>query len=68
MRFVLCDFLRRDVKCRRYIQPLILHNIFICASTQNPLGLTIKKSFPVECVIFGGLSKKQTIEGEICVL
>ena len=56
MRFVLCDFLRRDVNCRKYIQALILHNIFICASTQNPLGLTIKKSFPVECVIFGGLS------------
>ena len=43
VRFVFCDFLRCDVKCRRYIQALILHNIFICASNQNPLGLTIEK-------------------------
>ena len=43
VRFVFCDFPRRDVKCRRYIQAFILHNIFICASNQNPLGLTIEK-------------------------
>ena len=41
-----CDFPRRDVKCRRYIQALIRHNIFICASNQNPLGLTIEQVFP----------------------
>ena len=40
---VLCDFPRHDVKCRTYIQALILHNIFICASNQNPLVLTIEK-------------------------
>ena len=45
MRFVLCDFLRRDVICRKYIEALILHNIFICAWTQNPLELTIKSHF-----------------------
>ena len=39
MRFVFCDFPRRDVKCR--IQAFILDNIFICASNQNPPGLTI---------------------------
>ena len=43
VRFVFCDFPRSDVKCRRYIQALILHNIFICASNQNPRGLTIEK-------------------------
>ena len=37
-----CDFPRRDVKCRSYIQGFILHNIFICASNQNPPGLTIE--------------------------
>ena len=42
VRFVFCDFPRRDVKCRRYIQAFILHNIFICASNQNPPGLTIE--------------------------
>ena len=42
MRFVFCDFPRRDVKCRRYIQAFILHNILICASNQNPPGLTIE--------------------------
>ena len=42
VRFVFCDFPRRDVKCRRYIQAFILHNIFICASNQNPLGLTVE--------------------------
>ena len=42
VRFVLCDFPRRDVKCRRYIQAFILHNIFICVSNQNPLRLTIE--------------------------
>ena len=42
VRFVFCDFRRCDVKCRRYIQDLILHNIFICASNQNPPGLTIE--------------------------
>ena len=36
-------FLRRDVKCRRYIQAFILQKIFICASNQNPPGLTIEK-------------------------
>ena len=43
VRFLFCGFPRCDVKCRRYIQALILHNIFICASNQNPLGLTIEK-------------------------
>ena len=42
VRFVFCDFPRSDVKCRRYIQAFILHNIFICASNQNPPGLTIE--------------------------
>ena len=42
VRFVFCDFPRRAVKCRRYIQAFILHNIFICASYQNPLELTIE--------------------------
>ena len=42
VRFVFCDFPRCDVKCRRYIQDLILHNIFICASNQNPPELTMK--------------------------
>ena len=42
VRFVFCDFPRRDVRCRRYIKALILHNIFICASNQNPPGLTIE--------------------------
>ena len=37
-----CDFPTRDVKCQRYIQAFILHNIFICASNQNPPGLTIE--------------------------
>ena len=41
LRFVFCDFPTRDVKCRRYIQAFILHNIFICASNQNPPGMTI---------------------------
>ena len=47
MRFVFRDFPRRsvsgDVKCRWYIQDFILHNIFVCASNQNPPGLTIEK-------------------------
>ena len=42
VRFVFCDFPRRDVKCRRYIQDFILHNMFICASNQNPPELTIE--------------------------
>ena len=42
VRYVFCDFPRRDVKCRRYIQGFILQNIFICASNQNPPGLTIE--------------------------
>ena len=42
VRFVFCDFPRRDVKCRKYIQAFILHNIFVCASNQNPPGLTIE--------------------------
>ena len=42
VKFVFCDFPRCDVKCRRYIQALIIHNIFICASNQNPLRLTIE--------------------------
>ena len=42
VRFVFDDFPRRDLKCRRYIQAFILHNIFICASNQNPPGLTIE--------------------------
>ena len=48
LRFVFCDFLRQsissNVKCRRYIQAFILRNIFICASNQNPSGLTIEKA------------------------
>ena len=43
MRFVFCVFPRRYVKCCRYIQHFILHNIFICASNQTPLGMTIEK-------------------------
>ena len=46
-RFVLCDFPRwsvsSDVKCRRYIGGFIPCNSFICASNQNPPGLTIEK-------------------------
>ena len=42
VRFVFSDSPRCDVKCRRYIQAFILHNIFICASNQNPPGLTIE--------------------------
>ena len=53
VRFVFCDFPRRDVKCRRYIQAFILHNIFICASSQNPLGLTIEKAIPSWLCNFG---------------
>ena len=43
------------MKSPRYIQAFILHNIFICASNQNPLGLTIEKvissSFYSFCLI-----------------
>ena len=46
VRFVFCDFPRCDVKGCRYIQALILYNIFICASNQNALGLTIEKAIP----------------------
>ena len=53
VRFVFCDFPRRDVKCRRYIQAFILHNIFICASNQNPFGLTIGKAIPSWLCNFG---------------
>ena len=42
VRFEFCDFLRRDLKCCRYIQAFIVHNIFISFSNQNPLGLTIE--------------------------
>ena len=42
VRFVFCDFPRNDVKCHSYIQAFILCNIFICASNQNPPGLTIE--------------------------
>ena len=42
VRFVFCDSTTCDVKCRRYIQAFILHNISFCASNQNPPGLTIE--------------------------
>ena len=69
VRFVFCDSMRCDVKCRRYIQALILHNIFICASNQNPAGLTIENVIFCSMCNFSLIqAKKQTIEGEICVL
>ena len=58
VRFVFCDFPRRDVKCRSYIQAFMLHNIFICASNQNPTGLTI------ENVIFCWMSNFALIQGK----
>ena len=70
-RWELCFviFLRPDVKCRRYIQGFILHNIFICAWNQNPPGLTIEKPISSWICNFSLIqSKKQTIEDEICVL
>ena len=43
-RWDLCFVILRgdDVKCPRYIQDFIVHNIFICASNQNSLGLTVE--------------------------
>ena len=58
VKFVFCDFLRSDLKCRRYIQAFILHNIFICASNQNPPGLTI------ENVIFCSMSNFTLIQAK----
>ena len=59
MRFVFCQiFLRRDVKCRRYIQAVIVYNIFICASNQNPPGLTIEKVISSWMCNFGSIQAK----------
>ena len=69
MRFVFCDFMRRDVKCRRYIEAFILHNIFTCASNQSPPGWTIEEVFSSWiCNFWLDSSWKQTIGDEICVL
>ena len=58
-----------SIKCRRYIQDFILHNIFICASNQNPPGLNVENVILcLICNFYLIQAKKETIEGEICVL
>ena len=62
VRFLFCDSPRYDIKCRRYIQAFILHNILFVLQIKIHLDLPYKMWFSVECVIFIWFKKTQTMK------